>query len=92
MSKIGAGCTSTTYAGKLSSKFSVFNPQILPKTLIFFDPLIGQFSFTTRESFRLWWKTCWEHRRDESDKQGNAWSDIRENGEVWADYYRNPPG
>jgi hypothetical protein len=55
---------------------------------IFFDPLIGQFSFPSRETFRKWWRTCWQVRR-EPDADDNAWSDIDETKNVWATHYRN---
>lgn len=55
---------------------------------IFFDPLIGQFSFPSRETFRKWWRACWTARR-EPGADDNAWSDIDETKTVWATHYRN---
>ncbi len=58
--------------------------------LIFFDPLIGQFTFPNYANFELWWKTCWQQRHKDEDEE-NAWSSIRENGSARIEgMYKNP--
>jgi hypothetical protein len=57
----------------------------------FFDPLIGQFSFPTYENFMTWWRTCWQERGKDVGDDGNAWIDIKAEGQVWATCYKNPP-
>lgn len=49
-------------------------------TPVFFDPLIGRFSFLTFEHFMRWWRTGWKNRNQDNDASGNAWSDIRVDG------------
>lgn len=52
---------------------------------VFFDPLIGQFSFSSHASFHAWWQKCWtDGRRPES--ADNTWKAIKL-GKAWGAFY-----
>ena len=48
-----------------------------PQKVIFFDPEVGQFTFTSYDLFTKWWKICWQER---STNEVNAWTNIRAGG------------
>ena len=52
---------------------------------VYFDPLVGEFTFMSFDSFRRWWKACYDNRTDVHPKPGNAWLGIT--GFVRVDLY-----
>lgn len=56
---------------------------------IFFDPMVGQFSFQSQPSFLAWWQRCWDDREADTDTI-SAWGHIDWRQQVEVDFYRPP--